>query len=47
MTELERKLIIKIRTSNNPEKLMDYIEELLITPQCQEALEEPSALPVI
>lgn len=41
MTSMEQKLILKIRNSDDPDGLMDYIEKLL-SPQCQEALEEPS-----
>ena len=33
MSENERALILKIRQSKNPERMMDYIEELLFNPQ--------------
>lgn len=45
MTELEQKLILKIRESEDPDQMMDYIEMLLFSPQkFQEALEALSAL---
>lgn len=48
MSENEMALIMKIRNSEDPEKTMDYIEELLFNPQkFQEALKELSARPVI
>ena len=48
MSENELALILKIRNSEDPEKMMDYIEELLFNPQkFQEALKELSARPVI
>ena len=44
MTKLERKIIERIRSSEDPDALMDYIEELLVNPQkLQEALEEQYA----
>lgn len=44
MSENELALILKIRQSDNPEKMMDYIEELLFNPQkFQEALTALSA----
>lgn len=44
MSENELALIMKIRSSDNPEKMMDYIEELLFNPQkFQEALTALSA----
>lgn len=47
MTNNEMKLIQFIRSSENPEKMMDYIEELLVNPQkFQEALAALSVLPV-
>lgn len=33
MSENELALIMKIRSSDDPEKMMDYIEELLFNPQ--------------
>ena len=33
MSELEQKLIDRIRESEDPEKMMDYIEELLFNPK--------------
>lgn len=46
MNAIEQKVIQKIRDSKDPEKTMDYIEELLFNPQkFQEALEKPSAPP--
>ena len=45
MNELEQKLIMRIRESNDPDQMMDYVEMLLFSPQkFQEALEELSAL---
>lgn len=45
MSELERKLIEKIRNSQDPDALMNYIEELLLNPLAlQEALKKQSAL---
>lgn len=47
MTEIEQKVIEKIRLSKHPDKMMEYMEEILFNPQkFQEALEMPSALPV-
>ena len=44
MSENELAIIMKIRNSDDPEKMMDYIEELLFNPQkFQEALEALSA----
>jgi hypothetical protein len=44
MSENELAIIMKIRNSNDPEKMMDYIEELLFNPQkFQEALKALSA----
>lgn len=44
MSENELALILKIRQSEDPEKMMDYIEELLFNPQkFQEALKALSA----
>lgn len=40
MSKNELALITKIRESDDPDKMMDYIEELLFNPQrFQEALE--------
>lgn len=45
MSELERKLIEKIRNSQDPDALMNYIEELLLNPLAlQEVLKTQSAL---
>jgi hypothetical protein len=33
MDNMEQKLIERIRESEDPEKMMDYIEELLFNPQ--------------
>jgi hypothetical protein len=33
MNEMEQKLIDRIRASEDPEKMMDYIEELLFNPE--------------
>jgi hypothetical protein len=47
VSELERKLIDRIRESEDPEEFMDYIEDLLFNPQkFREALEKPFALQV-
>ena len=47
MSEIEQKVIEKIRISKHPDKMMEYMEEILLNPQkFQEALEMPSALPV-
>ena len=44
MSENELAIIMKIRNSDDPEKMMDYIEELLFNPQkFQEALEALSS----
>lgn len=44
MSEMEQKLIERIRESEDPEKMMDYIEELLFNPQrFQEELTRLSA----
>ena len=44
MSENELALIIKIRNSKDPDKMMDYIEELLFNPQkFQEELTRLSA----
>ena len=44
MSENEVALILKIRNSKDPDKMMDYIEELLFNPQkFQEALKKLSA----
>ena len=44
MSENELAIIMKIRSSDDPEKMMDYIEELLFNPQkFQEALKALSA----
>lgn len=44
MSENELALILKIRQSKNPERMMDYIEELLFNPQkFQEELRALSA----
>ena len=44
MSENELAIIMKIRNSDDPEKMMDYIEGLLFNPQkFQEALEALSA----
>lgn len=46
MNEIEQKVIEKIRLSKNPDKMMEYMEELLFNPQkFQEALEMLSVLP--
>lgn len=46
MSEIEQKVIEKIRISKNPDKMMEYMEEILFNPQkFQEALERPSVLP--
>lgn len=45
MTDFEQKLITRIRESEDPDQLMDYIEELLFNPQkFQEELAKLSAL---
>lgn len=47
MDKWEQKLIDRIRESEDPEKMMDYIEELLFNPQrFQEELTRLSALRV-
>lgn len=44
MSEMEQKLIDRIRESEDPEKMMDYIEELLFNPhRFQEELTRLSA----
>ena len=44
MSENELALILKIRSSEDPDKMMNYIEDLLFNPQkFQEALKELSA----
>ena len=44
MSENELAIIMKIRNSDDPEKMMDYIEELLFNPhKFQEALKALSA----
>jgi hypothetical protein len=46
MTTFEQKLISKIRESKDPEKMMDYIEKLLFSPQTfQEVSAAHSAQP--
>ena len=48
MSENELAIIMKIRNSDDPEKMMDYIEELLFNPhKFQEALKALSAQRVI
>lgn len=44
MSDNEKKLIQAIRTAEDPNKMMDYIEELLLNPQkFQEALKTLAA----
>lgn len=44
MSENELALILKIRSSEDPDKMMSYIEDLLFNPQkFQEALKKLSA----
>lgn len=44
MDNMEQKLIDRIRESEDPEKMMDYIEEILFNPQrFQEELTRLSA----
>lgn len=46
MNEIEQKVIEKIRISKNPDKMMEYMEDILFNPQkFQEALGMLSVLP--